>query len=111
MLRQDNSNLKYHQHMKLFLSKIFLKRTQTSDIFQVIFWNLSISMKKTWKLLSFDIKVKLIYKIMTSVFKLATARHQIQQMKERSKAELKQALEDLLEGEDGVSVSRGLIVL
>lgn len=42
---------------------------------------------------------------------LATARHQIQQMKERSKAELKQALEDLLEGEDGVSVSRGLIVL
>lgn len=36
---------------------------------------------------------------------LATARHQIQQMKERSKAELKQALEDLLEGEDGVSVS------
>lgn len=48
---------------------------------------------------------------MTSVFKLATARHQIQQMKERSKAELKQALEDLLEGEDGVSVSRGLIVL
>lgn len=42
---------------------------------------------------------------------LATARYQIQQMKERSKAELKQALEDLLEGEDGVSVSRGLIVL
>lgn len=35
---------------------------------------------------------------------LATARHQIQQMKERSKAELKQALEDFLEGEDGVSV-------
>lgn len=41
---------------------------------------------------------------------LATARHQIQQMKERSKAELKQALEDFLEGEDGVSVSVGLNV-
>lgn len=41
---------------------------------------------------------------------LATARHQIQQMKERSKAELKQALEDLLEGEDGVSVMVGLNV-
>lgn len=33
---------------------------------------------------------------------VATARHQIQQIKERSKLELKHALEDLLEGEDGV---------